>query len=73
MVSTSTIFQKNRTLMWKIVVAQKGKHKSWVRFFVFLICSTRGKGRCENKAHMTICQNKRCDVCGYVVLEKKLV
>jgi hypothetical protein len=59
--------------MWKIVVYKRANTKVGLGFFVFLICSTSGKGRCENKAHVTICQNKWCDVCGYVVLEKKLV
>jgi hypothetical protein len=59
--------------MWKFVVYKKVNTKVGLGFFVFLIYSTSGKGRCENKAHMSICQNKWCDVFGYVLLKKQLV
>jgi hypothetical protein len=39
--------------------------------YMLLICSTSGKGGCEGKVHMTICQKeKKSDVCVYAAIEE---
>jgi len=39
--------------------------------YILLICSTSGKGMCEGKANMAICQKeKKSDVCVYAAIEK---
>jgi hypothetical protein len=36
--------------------------------YILLICSTSGKGRCEGKAHMAICQQEKKRKVMYVVM-----